>query len=116
MWEDFFTALCTRFKGTSFGRPREALAKLQLKGSVLEYQDEFERLANLTLPLPEQLMVDCFISGLQEDLRNEVKMLEPTTLIKATSQTLMTKEKLALARNYNWSTMGRVPYSQMFLQ
>lgn len=107
-WKDFSTTLCTRFGGTSFRQPGEALAKLQKKGLVLEYQDEFERLANFTLPRSEQLMVDCFISGLREDIRNEVKMLEPTSLVKVTGQALMAEEKITSSNNYNQPIIGKL--------
>lgn len=53
--------------------------------SVIEYQEQFEILANKTQGLPENFFTSCFISGLKEEIRANVLMFRPTTTSQAIS-------------------------------
>ena len=50
--------------------------------SVIEYQRQFERLADRTWNLPKPFFICCFLSGLQEDIKIRVQMLKPTSLLQ----------------------------------
>jgi hypothetical protein len=79
-WPEFAKALLTSFGPTEYDDSAEALAKLQQVGSIREYQTEFEKLATQVSGLSEPFLISCFISGLKEDLRLNVKMFRPTSL------------------------------------
>lgn len=79
-WPEFSQALLTRFGPTEYDDSTEALAKLQQVGSIREYQTEFEKLATQVSGLSEQFLINCFIGGLKEEIRLNVKMFRPTSL------------------------------------
>lgn len=60
-----------------------ALTKLKQTGSVKDYYECFEELANRTKRLPEEFFVSCFISGLKEDIQPVVQMFGPTSMLQA---------------------------------
>ncbi|KAF8403640.1 hypothetical protein HHK36_011744 [Tetracentron sinense] len=103
---DFTRAICTRFGATEFEKPGEVLSKLHQKGLVQDFQNEFERLANLMVGLPESYMIDCFVSGLKDEIRFEVKLLRPESLIQATSLAGMVEDKVVSSQNAGRSNMG----------
>lgn len=82
-WNDFSKALVARFGPTEYEDYAESLAKLQQTGNLREYQKEFERLANQVPRLGESFLISCFIGGLKEEIRLNVKMFRPTTLTSA---------------------------------
>lgn len=49
---------------SKYAKPREALAKLQQRGSVQDYQKEFKCPANLTVEPPGLFMIKYFVSNL----------------------------------------------------
>ncbi|KAJ8649638.1 hypothetical protein MRB53_002661 [Persea americana] len=63
--------------------PEGSLSKLRQTTAVQDYQAKFERLANRSQILPEAFLIRCFISGLNEDIRYGVKLLNPLTLSHA---------------------------------
>ncbi|XP_039039589.1 uncharacterized protein LOC120177547 [Hibiscus syriacus] len=89
-WHEFDTDLCHRFCDRYFADIVEELSKLVQKGSVEEYQDRFEELQPHMLlqnpTLGEEFFVSLFISGLREDIKHRVKVLEPKTLSEACRQ------------------------------
>lgn len=58
---------------TVFDDSKGELMRLKQKGSVQDYQDQFEE-------LPESYAASCFLSGLKEELQLSVRMFMPTTL------------------------------------
>lgn len=68
-------ALETRFAPSYYDDPYGALFKIQQRGTVNEYLSEFERLANRIVRLAPPLLLSCFISGLNPELRREVQAL-----------------------------------------
>ena len=47
------------------------------------YQDEFERISQLIDALLESHLIGCFIAGLKDDIRLDVKLKKPRTLTEA---------------------------------
>ena len=59
------------------------LTKLKQTTTVMEYQEQFELLANKTQNLPEFFLSSCFISGLKEEIKTNVLMFKPTNTTQA---------------------------------
>ena len=78
-----------------FESPRELLFKLQQHGTVSEYYSEFVALANRTTIEPQDALRDCFISGLHPEIKREVKVQCPPSLMWAVSLARLYEDKLA---------------------
>ncbi|KAL4281742.1 hypothetical protein GQ457_03G022050 [Hibiscus cannabinus] len=89
-WQEFTADLCHRFCDKTFSDVVEEFNKLVQKGSVEDYQERFEELHPLMLQqntqLSEGYFVSSFISGLKEELKHKVKVLEPKSVFDATRQ------------------------------
>ena len=77
-WTDFSQLLLQQFGPSAFNEFIGALTKLRQTGTVREYQTKFEKLANHTEGFPDAFYLSCFISGLKDAIRSEVKMFFPT--------------------------------------
>ncbi|XP_039062791.1 uncharacterized protein LOC120207396 [Hibiscus syriacus] len=89
-WYEFEADLCHRFGDKNYSDIIEEFNKLMQKGSVEEYQDNFEELKPYLLQqnmyLGEDYFVSSFVSSLKEELKHKVKVLEPKTLSEAYRQ------------------------------
>lgn len=79
-WEDFVSALKTRFGPSEYKDPVWAFTKLKQVGTVEEYYSQFEALSNRIKGLTEEFKISTFISGLRDDLRIMVTMVKPLSL------------------------------------
>lgn len=79
-WHSFARALELRFGPSTYENHPAQLFKLCQQGSVAEYQTSFERLANRVLTLPPEAMINCFLSGLILEIRNEISIHQPYTI------------------------------------
>jgi len=84
-WTDLLLTLETRFTHSFYDDPRVALFKLTQTGTVNQYLNEFERIANRVVGLPHQFLLSCFISGLSPKIRWEVQAFQPHSLPHATA-------------------------------
>ncbi|GJW92902.1 transposon ty3-G gag-pol polyprotein [Tanacetum coccineum] len=66
--------------------------------TVAAYQESFERLSNRVDGLPESFLVGCFIGGLKEEIRLEVKLKNPRQLVDAIGVARVVEEKFNLQR------------------
>uniref|UniRef100_A0A6N2NDF9 Retrotransposon gag domain-containing protein n=1 Tax=Salix viminalis TaxID=40686 RepID=A0A6N2NDF9_SALVM len=82
-WEDFTKAFCREFGPHGFKDFAEALFKLRQTGPLKEYIAEFRRLATRIHDLSPSLQLSCFIGGLREGLKQDVKLLRPATVHEA---------------------------------
>ncbi|XP_019054601.1 PREDICTED: uncharacterized protein LOC109115249 [Nelumbo nucifera] len=82
-WQEFTEALCIRFGPTVYDDYDEMLSRVKQKGTVRDYQVEFERLATRVYGWPEKALVGCFVGGLRDDIKVEVKALQPNSLSAA---------------------------------
>lgn len=92
-WQAFTRALELDFGPSVFDRPRANLFKLHQSGSVNEYYLEFTALANRVYGLSSDALLDCFISGLQSDLKHEVMVQSPNSILKAVAIAKLFEEK-----------------------
>ncbi|KAK8695823.1 hypothetical protein V6N13_000971 [Hibiscus sabdariffa] len=86
-WHEFAADLCHRFCNKNQFDVIKEFNKLSQITTVADYQENFEELQPLMLQkncnLPESYFVSSFNSGLQEQIRNRVKIHEPVTLADA---------------------------------
>jgi len=107
-WQEFPQALEVHFAPSYYEDPRGSLFKLTQKGSVQDYLNEFERLANRIVGLPVNFLLSNFIFGLTPDIRREVQALQPQTLMQGTALAKLQEDKLNDQRR---SVRHRLPVS-----
>ncbi|XP_015969943.1 uncharacterized protein LOC107493360 [Arachis duranensis] len=94
-WTQLKRSIEIEFGPSLFESPRELLFKLQQRGTVSEYYAEFVALANRSHIDPPDALMDCFISGLQQDIRREVKAQCPPSLMRAVSLARLYEDKFS---------------------
>ncbi|KAH7544963.1 hypothetical protein FEM48_Zijuj01G0041900 [Ziziphus jujuba var. spinosa] len=97
-WNEFTRAVLHRFGPTNYDNPSEALARLKQVPSVTLYQAEFEKLSQQIDHLPESHLVGCFLAGLRDDIRVELKMKQPRSLSEAIGDARLIEERNQLQR------------------
>jgi len=88
-------AIKLEFGPSLFKSPREALLKLQQNGSIEEYYAEFVALTNHTNIEPPDAFKDCFMIGLCINIKCEVKVQCPSSLIRAMSLARLYEDKFS---------------------
>ncbi|KAJ1433575.1 Retrotransposon gag domain [Sesbania bispinosa] len=94
-WSDLTRALESQFGPSPFDCPMGELFKLQQTGSVSYYYLKFMSLANRSEGLSNEVVLNCFVSGLDPDIRRDVVAQSPTTLIRVVSLAKLYEEKYA---------------------
>ena len=61
----------------------EALTRLRQTSNVVNYKEQFAALSNEIRNLSENHKLSCFLSGLKDEVRLPMKMLNPKNLNKA---------------------------------
>jgi len=106
-WEDFVSALRTRFSPSAFDDPVGAFTKLKQTSNVEDYQTQFEILSNKIQGLSEEFKVSTFLSGLREEVRFVVTMLKPKDLTTAFGLARLQEEEVKLrSKGYKYSAWG----------
>ncbi|XP_058788145.1 uncharacterized protein LOC131662390 [Vicia villosa] len=93
-WHNFARALELRFGPSTYENHQAQLFKLRQHGSVAEYQANFERLGNRVLGLPSEAILNCFISGLIPEIRNELAIHQPFSISQAVGLAKLIESKL----------------------
>ena len=96
-WAQFKRALITRFGTFEEGDAVKSITKLRQTGTVIEYQRQFEWLADRTRNLPESFFIICFLSGLREDIKIGVQMLKPASLLQTFELARFQEEYVAVS-------------------
>ena len=73
-------ALLTRFESTAYVDPMESLTRLRQTTNVVVYKGQYETLSNRIKGLSDSHKLSCFLSGLKDEVRLPVKMLNPKNL------------------------------------
>jgi hypothetical protein len=92
-WLDFTRTLELDFGPSIYECPRATLFKLTQNGTVAEYYLQFTSLANRVYGLSNDALIDCFVSGLSADIRRDVMIHTPTSIVKAVSLAKIYEEK-----------------------
>ena len=95
-WEFLVQALHVRFGTTADDNPMETLTRLRQTTTMAMYKAQFEVLSNRIKGLSSSHKPSCFLSGLKDEIRLPVRMLNPQTLNEAFGLSKIQEE-------YNWS-------------
>jgi hypothetical protein len=96
-WEAFLQALLTRF-GLVYDDPMESLMQLRQTSTMAEYTTQFEALSNRLRGLFDRNRLSCFLSGLKDEVRLPLWMLNPRTLVAAFGLAKLQEEYLSSTR------------------
>lgn len=91
-WAEFTRALELDFGPSIYECPRATLFKLQQTGTVADYL-HFTSLANRVYGLSNDALVDCFISGLNAEIKRDVMIHTPISIVKAASLAKVYEDK-----------------------
>jgi hypothetical protein len=114
-WEVFERELLVRFGPTEVEDYDEALTKIQQTGTLREYQQEFERLANRVEGWRQKALVGAFLGGLNSDIVSAVRMFKPKTLRDAIELARMRDENNSKTKK-NQRSDGFRPQNTNFMQ
>lgn len=103
-WDEFTKAVQLRFGPTDYEDPSEALTRLKQTTSVAAYQEAFEKLSHRVDGLPENFLIGCFIAGLRDEIRIDVKIKQPRTLADTIGVARLIEERNQLQRKPNQQT------------
>ncbi|CAJ2659203.1 unnamed protein product [Trifolium pratense] len=92
-WIEFTRALELDFGPSVYDCPRATLFKLTQTGTVAEYYLQFTSLANRVYGLSNDALIDCFVSGLNDEIRRDVLIHTPISIVKAVSLAKVYEEK-----------------------
>ncbi|XP_027351354.1 uncharacterized protein LOC113862469 [Abrus precatorius] len=117
-WPELTRALESQFGPSPFDCPMAELFKLQQTGSVSDYYLKLMSLANRSLGLSDEAFLNCFISGLNADIRRDVVAMTPRTLLRAIALSKLRRKKgLCYFYDEKFSFSHRCPNRQfLFLQ
>jgi hypothetical protein len=97
-WDGFTQSLLTRFGPSILDDPMKTLTRLRQTTTVEAYKSQFEILSNQLKGLAEPYKLSCFLSGLREDIRFMVRMLNPSNLTVAFGMAKIQEENVAAFR------------------
>jgi hypothetical protein len=92
-WTEFVKALLHHFGPIDYEDPSEALSRLKQTTTVNAYQEAFEKLSHKVDDLPETFLVGCFIAGLKDEIRLDVRVKQPKTLSEYISVAHLIEER-----------------------
>nr|KYP59153.1 Retrovirus-related Pol polyprotein from transposon 17.6 [Cajanus cajan] len=92
-WTDLKRALESQFGPSPFDFPMSELFKLQQTGTIFDYYMKFMSLANRSIGLPDEALLKCFLSGLHAEIRRDVIVQTPTSLIRAVALAKLYEER-----------------------
>jgi hypothetical protein len=79
-WAILEKELLARFGPIEYEDYDEALSRVKQKGSLREYHQEFEKLANRVVGWPQKALIGTFLGGLKADISADVQKFKPRTL------------------------------------
>lgn len=97
-WGEFSKALFICFSPTNFEDPSKALTRLRQTTTIEVYKEAFENLSHQVDGLPESFLVGCFIAGLKDNIRLDVKIKHPRTLVEAIRVARLIEERSSLLK------------------
>ena len=100
-WESFVPTLHVRFGTSAFDDPMEVLTRLRQTLTVALYKAEFEVVSNRVKGLSPLHKLSYFLSGLKDEIRLPVRMLNPQSLNKAFGQA-------KIQEKYVWSSRKNI--------
>lgn len=93
-WQQFTCALKLRFGPSTFENHQATLFKLRQTSTVTVYQTEFELISNRVTGLSPEILRNCFISGLKQEIQAEISVHNPRTLRETYDIAKLIEDKL----------------------
>lgn len=93
-WDAFAHNLEIRFGPSSFQNHEAALYKLRQITNLSECLTEFEAISTPTTGLSHNNLLNCFLSGLMDDIQRELFLLQPQSLPQAMGMAKLVEDKL----------------------
>lgn len=110
-WDQFRDRVLVRFVPYAFNDYIGELIKLQLTGSVAEYQIQFETLLSKTKGIPRDQLTSSFVSGLKEYITYSVQSKEPQTVHQAVSYAKKYEQRLEFRKKRYQLSERRMHYN-----
>lgn len=110
-WDAFLQALLTRF-GHVYDEPMESLVKLRQTTTVTEYTSQFEALSNCLRGTSDKNRLSFFLSGLKDEIRLPLRMLNPVTLATAFDLTKFQEEYILSTHRSSRPTTASYNFSK----
>ncbi|KAL5794304.1 hypothetical protein ACOSP7_002898 [Xanthoceras sorbifolium] len=105
-WKEFKESLLTRFLDVEQEDVIGELYRLRQTGSVSDYQDRFEELQPRLMAkgygMGERFFLESFLSGLKSEIKNQVKMFNPTDLKAAIHLARLLEAAIEPRKNRPW--------------
>ena len=95
-WDALKKLILRRFRSTATGTLHEQWLAHEQTGTVAEYQRRFIELLAPIDGIPEEIAKGQYIKGLKEEIRIEVRILDPITLDQAMELSMRIEEKWRL--------------------
>lgn len=93
-WDTIVRAMELRFGPSSYENHQATLFKLRQAKSVAAYQAEFKKILNRVVGLAHEALLNCFISGPQLDIQQELAILRPHSLSQVMGLAKLIESKL----------------------
>lgn len=95
-WLDLTRAMESQFGPSPYDCPMAELFKLTQTGSISDYYLKFMALANRSIGLNDEALLNCFVGGLQKKIRRDVVAMAPPTLLRAVALARLYEERYTL--------------------
>ena len=82
-WGAFCTLIIQQFSSQQVTDAQSALAKIKQEGTVGEYRSQFTRLCCRVTGFSPEALLACFVGGLKDPIRIDVRAMRPRTLMEA---------------------------------
>ena len=100
-WAQFKWAFTTRFGTLEENDAVGSLTKLRQIRIVLDYQRQFEKLADRTINLTESFFISCFLFGLREDIKDSVQLFKLVSLVQTFELARFQEKAITLQGNFS---------------
>ncbi|KAH7676680.1 Acid proteases protein [Dioscorea alata] len=97
-WEDFARKIELRFGPSSFINHEASLLKLKQMTAIDAYLHEFECLSTRVTGLSQSSLLNCFLSGLKDEIQRELYILKPEDLHDAVGMAKLVEDKINASR------------------
>ncbi|XP_019451764.1 PREDICTED: uncharacterized protein LOC109353858 [Lupinus angustifolius] len=95
-WLDLTRALESQFGHSPYDCPMAELFKLSQTCSLSYYYLKFMALANRSIGLNDEALLDCFVGGLDKEIRRDVIAMAPPTLLRVVALARLYEERYTL--------------------
>ncbi|KAK9157659.1 hypothetical protein Scep_004233 [Stephania cephalantha] len=99
-WPEFARALEVRFGPSSYINFEATLFKLKQSSTLEAFMEEFAALSTRTTGLSQSNLLNCYISGVKDEIHRELLLLRPQSLQEAMGMAKVVRDKLEATKSY----------------